>query len=210
MPGTARQIAAQSGVELACVRDHVGVMLRAEQCHVAGFELNDPGMAQGAPTFMPVLALGVSPDPEMPKDSRGAVTYYTDKLTLAAMPNTVPGIAGTTGLPETSICRKLISLHADEKCHVGGWKRSARGLAMAVYHAGPGEDVPCRLKNFTGAQKSQRYMRKLRTDKDLVDKLDARRSSDRSRYWEKKALVRRDPLTAALFGSGVAGAREVA
>lgn len=200
MPGTARQIAEKSRVEVACVRDRLGDMLRAGTCHVAGFVPNDLGNIQGAPKFMPVLALGPSPDPDMPADMRAAVTYHTRRIILAAMPATVPKIAEATGMPQTSTLRIVKALYDEGKCHEGGWQRAARGLAAAIYHAGEGQDQPCRLKKFTPAQKDKRHRRKLKTDPALSEKYEAKMAKDRSRYWDKKATTRRDPMIAAVFG----------
>jgi hypothetical protein len=200
LPGTARQVADRSGVMLASLRAMLTKMLRAGTCHVAGFERNDQGKLQGAPKFMPVLALGPSPDPDMPADMRAAVTYHTRKITLAAMPNSVPAIAVDTGMPQTSTLRIVKQLHDEGLCRVGDWQRSIRGLPSAIYHAGAGEDVPCRLKKFTPAQKTARYLRNVKNNPDLGVKRDLTVARDRNRYWEKVATERRDPMIAALFG----------
>lgn len=200
LPGTVRQVAEVSHVSISCARDILGRMMRAGECHAVAFEPNPEGSVQGAPRFVPVLALGAPVDPDMPRDMRAVVTYHTNGLILNAMPARVPDIALAVDLPQTSVLRAVKVLHAAGNCHIGAWKRSDRGSPAAIYRAGPGVDVVCRLKNFTQHEKDRRHQRKMRTDPALSDAYDKRASQDRSRYWIDKA-AKGDPLVLALFGA---------
>lgn len=200
LPGTVRQIAERTHVEEACVRDLLGNMVRAETCHVASFELNTLS-GHGAPKFSPVLALGPSPDPDMPKDMRAAVTRHTSDLMLSAMPLAIVDIAAMVEMPPSSVGRLVRAMHLAGKCHVGNWRRAERGAFTPIYHAGPGKDVPCRLKILTQAQKDKRRVKKIKDSGLLQDWTDSKRSYGRARYWEKKAATVRDPMLVALFGA---------
>lgn len=199
LPGTVRQVAERTSVDIACVRDLLGDMVRADTCHVAGFELN-PITGHGAPKYMPVMALGPSPDPDMPKDMRAAGTWHTGQLVLKAMPLAAVDIAAALGVAATTVQRIVDNLHESGKCHVGEWRRAVRGSFVAIYYLGDGEDAPCRLKKLTQAQKDKRYKRKMKNDPELSARFDARAAKGRARYWEKKAATVRDPMLAAMFG----------
>ena len=199
LPGTVRHVAEAGRLPLDCVRAILGKMVRSGECHVASFVPNPDASCQGAPTFMPIIALGAPADPDTPRDMRAAVTWHTNGLIIKAMPASVPDIADTIGMPQTSVLRAVKALCAVGKCHIGGWKRSNRGLPTAIYHAGPGQDVPCTIKKLTQNQKDRRYLAKMKGDSSLSHAFDKRKSLSRARYWTDKA-AKGDSLINALFG----------
>lgn len=113
---------------------------------------------------------------------------------LCALPATRPEIEAKTGVSKNSVWRWVQELHAAGECHIGAWRRPARGKYMPVYVAGPGKDKPCPFKPLTEAQKSKRHRRKARAD----GRWDERLAKMRARYWADRAQP--DPLVAALFG----------
>lgn len=95
-----------------------------------------------------------------------------------------------------TVHRWIKDLQASGQAHVGSWRRCAGGgPPIAVYHAGAGVDVACRIARYTEAEKARRFRRRARRDGDWEDKLRAMRA----RYWAGK-VPKRDPMVAALFG----------
>lgn len=119
------------------------------------------------------------------------------QIVFDALPGSVVDVSIRTGISRSSVFRWLRDLHAAGEVHVGDWRRGVNGGVVArVYHAGPGTDVRCRIKRYTEAEKSKRYRKRA-----LQTGVWARRlARQRAKYWAERALVRRDPLAAALFG----------
>lgn len=121
---------------------------------------------------------------------------------LAAMPGTRPEIEAKTGLGAATVWRWVKDLHGPDEgrgreCHIGRWRHcETGGRPMPVYVAGPGRDAPCRLTPATDAERASRYRERLRRSGEWEDK----KARMRARYWAKRP-PKRDPLTAALFGS---------
>ncbi len=115
-----------------------------------------------------------------------------------AMPGTQQDIHAKTGVSLAAISRWCEYLHDCEDAHIGGWQRSAKyhGVFMAVYHPGPGADVKCPYKPRTQRDRDRDSRRTRRKSGEWED----RKARERAYYWAKKG-PRRDPLTAALFGS---------
>lgn len=199
LPATAAEAAEKSHVSLACARAILGRMVHAGTAHVIGFVQNPIASGNGAPTFMPVIAEGFPVNSEMPMDTRAAVTYHTRKLIIDDMPGTIPDIAISTQMPETSVRRMTLLLWREGKCHIGAWVRSTRGKPVAIYHAGEGKDVPCKIKKLDKVTVQARYRKKLKRTADQDDAYDVRTAQQRTRYWVDKAK-QGDPLVNALFG----------
>lgn len=119
---------------------------------------------------------------------------------LAAMPATRAQIEATTGLSHGAVQKRVRLLREANLAHIGGWERAPEGVHgahwIAVYHAGPGPDVPCKFKRKTREQIMEAFYRRAR-ESGQIDTILARK---RARYWKHKAATRGDPLVAALFG----------
>jgi hypothetical protein len=118
---------------------------------------------------------------------------------LAALPATKRQIEGKTGLSHTTICKVISALHPEDpqkrQMHIGGWlTHPVRGPSMAVYHDGPGEDVPDTLPRLTKKQIADRFEKRLKG----TEKHDQRKARHRSRHWEKKAMAAPKSWAAAL------------
>ena len=116
----------------------------------------------------------------------------------AALPATQADIHAKTGISQAAISRWLTYLRACGDAHIGAWRARDNkfGLPMAVYHPGPGLDVPCTIKPLTQRERDRRSRAVRRKSGDWAD----RQARERARYWRDKP-ARRDPLTAALFGA---------
>lgn len=196
MPATMSSIAEQARVEVEVVRANVKRLLRAGTAHVSGFHDRGLDAGRGVPRFECIISLGPQTDPEMPVSTRDAVTLHTKRLVLSAMPGRAQAIVHKLGMTTSSVSRMLQQLHADEQCHITGWYRPAKGAPLPIFTAGPGKDKPCRIKSFTGAEKSRRYVAKLKKSGEW----DRRASKVRSYYWKNKAASQGDTLVSALFG----------
>lgn len=195
LPGTVRSIVEHTGLKPSCVRDQLGKMIRAGACKVAGFERNPLTGVPGAPTWMPVIALGLSLDPGMPLDLRASVTYHTRNLILAAMPGTVQEIAAAIGMPVTSTLRTIAQLRVDGLCHLGRWVRNERLVSVATYRAGRGIDAINNLPRMSRKEINDRFNKRIRG----TDKHDQRKARQRSAHWEKKAAAKPHSWASALF-----------
>lgn len=66
-----------------------------------------------------------------------------DAAILAAMPATRREIEVTTGRARDTVKIHLRALRDAGRCHIGGWgTREGGGVLPAIYHPGPGADVP--------------------------------------------------------------------
>lgn len=125
---------------------------------------------------------------------------YAGPVVLAALPGTRAQLQAKTGLTEHTVQKHLRRLRLDQQAHIGGWVRAPEGVYgchwIAVYHAGPGPDAPCRFKPKTRKQINEAFARRARES----GQIDTIHAAKRARYWSRKAQQRRDPLLAALFG----------
>lgn len=197
LPGTVRGIAARTHLTESCVCEQLGNMIRAGICKVAGFERNTLKAVSGAPTLVPIIALGVSLDPDMPLDMRAAVTRYTRGLIVAAMPGRAPDIADALFMPGASVLNAIKAMSADGLCHIGAWVASKRGRPTAVYHKGAGVDAIDNVPRMTRAEICARFKKRIKG----TDRLDLLRSKNRSAHWEKKAVAKANTWFGALPGA---------
>lgn len=202
MPGTIKQLSKKSGVTVEIVRANVKRMLRANTWHIA--EVIDVGYSgvPGMPRFEPVIANGPALDPNAPRDTRSAVTRHTEKMILASMPARLQDIALATEMRDSTCARHIGNLRKRGLCFVSGWVRAVRGSHLEVFTAGEGVDVPCRLKRLTQAEKTERYLKKIKSD----GRIEIKRAKGRADYWRKKATQRGDSMIGFLFGRRPAGA----
>ncbi len=92
--------------------------------------------------------------------------------------------------------RVLESMHDQGLLHIAAWAKAGNSYRWRPqYKMGPGDDVPCPppTGSSTSTQRVHAYRAKLTADDK--DFLDARRR-------QKRRVIKRDPLTAAFFGSG--------
>jgi hypothetical protein len=195
LPGTIRDVVTRTGLKESCVRDQLGNMIRAGKCKIAGFERNPLTGVPGAPTWVPIIALGLSLDPEMPLDMRASVTHHTRTLILAAMPGAVADIAMEIGMPVTSTLRMVNTLRGEGLCHLARWVRNARLVAVATYRAGPGIDATNKLQRMSRKEINERFNKRIKG----TDKHDERKARQRSAHWEKKAATTPHTWASALF-----------
>lgn len=202
LPGTVRGIAAQARLRESTVRDYLGNMIRAGKCKIVGFERNCLTGLPGASTWVPVIALGLSLDPKMPLDMRGAVTYHTRKLILAAMPGRSPDIAAQLDMPATSILYTIRQMRSEGLCHIGKWQANHRGMPVAVFRRGKGIDAVENLPRLSKKQIQDRFRKRIQ----YTVKHDERKARQRSAHWEKKAAITPHNWASALFMSTKEGA----
>lgn len=202
LPGTIVGICAHTGLNASCVRDQVGKMIRSGVCKIAGFERNTVTGVAGAPTWVPIIALGLSLDPNMPLDLRASVTYQTRKLILSAMPGAVQDIAAEIGMPETSTLRIITLLRSEGLCHLARWVRNDRLVPVATYRAGPGMDAANNLPRMSRKEINDRFNKRIKG----TDKHDQRKARQRSAHWEKKAAAKPHTWASALFINSKEGA----
>lgn len=122
---------------------------------------------------------------------------YRD-VVLQALPGAQREISERTGLGTATVHRWLKDLHAAGDAHIGAWAVHPHGgPIMAIYHAGPGPDVPCKIRIVDAVERSRRHRRELRKAGDWED-VKAKR---RAKYHASKPVARRDPLMVGLFGA---------
>lgn len=120
---------------------------------------------------------------------------YRD-VVLQALPGAQREISERTGLGTATVHRWLKDLQASGDTHIGAWAVHPHGgPIMAIYHAGPGPDVPCTIRIPSERERTRRHRRALRKSGEWED-VKARR---RAAYHASKPVKRRDPLM-ALFG----------
>jgi len=123
-------------------------------------------------------------------------------LLVDYLPGTMLDIAERSGISRTSVSRIVRQMHGDEpearEVHIGNWHRPKKGCPMAIYFAGPGKDVACRLKMLTIKKKGENY----RAGVKAAGLWEERKAKQRATYWSKKAAEQgtSDPLMAAFFG----------
>jgi hypothetical protein len=114
---------------------------------------------------------------------------------LGVLPATKAEIGPRAGLNKTTVLKVMPELHKAQQVHIGAWKpHPIHGPPMAIYHAGPGKDVPDTLPRLTKKQRSDRYEKRIKG----TEKHDQRKARHRSRHWEKKAKATKKGWAAAL------------
>lgn len=82
---------------------------------------------------------------------------------LAVLPATYAKIERKTKLTPGQVEYRIVLLREKGLCHIGGWERSEyQGAFNPIFHAGPGKDVPCKLKPRTNADVERRYNRRIK------------------------------------------------
>lgn len=103
------------------------------------------------------------------------------------------------GLSAATVCRWLEDLVASKEAHIRRyWQHPHGGPATAIYRKGPkpkGWKVqrPAAIPQVLRTRRSRKRMRASGEWEDVL-------ANNRAKYWSKKA-VKRDALTAALFGA---------
>lgn len=114
---------------------------------------------------------------------------------LGALPATKGEIPARAGVHRTTVFKVIAELHAGRKVHIGAWEpHPIHGPPMAVYYAGPGEDVPDTLPRLTKKERSDRFEKRIKG----TERHDLRKARHRSRHWEKKAVATKKGWAAAL------------
>ena len=116
---------------------------------------------------------------------------------LACLPATQAEIHTKTKVSQAAVSRWLTYLRDCGEAHISGWHRNPdyRAVVQAIYHPGPGADVVCNIRTMTQKERDRLSRKTRRANGDWEN----RKAAERARYWVNKP-VRRDPLTAALFG----------
>lgn len=115
---------------------------------------------------------------------------------LAVLPATKAEIGRRAGLHHATVIKVMPGLHESGKVHIGAWQRHpVRGPSMAVYHAGPGQDVEDTLPRLTRQEITARFEQRIKG----TEKYDMRKARHRSRHWLKKAAATPKTWAAALF-----------
>ena len=105
---------------------------------------------------------------------------------LEVLPATASEIRKKTGLNHATVGKVIPIMRGGQQMHVGDWRPHPRkGPSMAVFHPGPGVDVPDTLPRLTRQQIVERYEKRIKG----TEKFDQRRARQRSRHWEKKAAA---------------------
>ncbi len=136
---------------------------------------------------------------------RAALAHLYRQHILAAMPGTQSELVERTGLSVGNISRISAELHGAGKCHIIRWRRGVRGGPVAVLAAGAGVDRVCKVENYTRAEVSARYIKRL-AKRGQLDQLRARNAANQRSVTLRK---RGDPLINALFGKSRAETKEV-
>lgn len=103
------------------------------------------------------------------------------------------------GLSAATVCRWMEDLVACKEAHINRyWQHPHGGPATAIYRKGPQPPgvVAKRPATVPPVLRSRRARKRMRANGDWEDVL----AKNRAKYWSKKA-VKRDALTAALFGA---------
>jgi hypothetical protein len=175
--------------------------------HIVGMAPNPKAHEYGAESMVLTFAAGPQPDEKVPANFRSALSYFYDKAILAAMPGTQSQIAERTGIPRTTITKRLAVLRKEvnekgwqQKCFIRSYKRTLGGSPgpfIAVWERGPGRDAPCKIKPRTQREKYERWRDKNeRTGRkaEIAAKLAERAK-------QRKLMQQGDPLISALFGA---------
>ena len=105
---------------------------------------------------------------------------------LAVLPATATEVKQRAGLHHATVSKVMPILRKAGEVYVGAWRpHPLRGPSMAVFHAGPGEDVADTLPRLTRKQIIERYEKRLKG----TEKADKRKAKHRSRHWIKKAAA---------------------
>lgn len=114
---------------------------------------------------------------------------------LAALPATKAEIPERAGVHRATVFKVIAELHKGRQVHIGAWQpHTLHGPPMAIYYAGPGDDVPDTLPRLTKKQIADRYEQRIKG----TERHDLRKARHRSRHWEKKAKAAPKGWAAAL------------
>lgn len=118
-------------------------------------------------------------------------------IILAAMPATRRLIEIRTGLPKTTVVRRVDQLRAAGWTYICGWQGDHSSKFQPRFAAGKGRDRACTLKPLTPEETQRRYREKARK----TGAWEERTARLRARYWAKKAADAPKSWAAALFVS---------
>lgn len=81
---------------------------------------------------------------------------------LAVLPAAYAAIERKTKLTRAQIEYRIDWMRERELCHIGDWDRAdQQGSFGPIFHAGKGEDVPCKLKPRTRLDTERRYRKRV-------------------------------------------------
>lgn len=143
------------------------------------------------------VELGLGPRPASPRERYSPAWDAIARL-LAERPNlSAWQIARLAGVPRDTVIGHVRAKHRIGAIHISGHVREGvTGKWERCWTLGEGRDKKA-PRALTSAEKFAREWKRLKADDDAYDRHNARR---RAEYAAKKQ-PRRDPLTAALFGS---------
>ena len=197
LPGTLSEISQKTGINLKSVRASMARLIDAGRAHFTGLIETTEHAGHGLERHALRFEAGPFPDDWVfPKKMRLAVPLMTEKLVLDAMPGNQIALAEKTGLCISTISVIVRRLHATEQCHIGRWKRPAKGTATPVYKSGKGKDVANNVVVFTMKEKTERWLKKATKNGRIVEYRQRRAQAQRTRY----ARANGDQLINALFG----------
>lgn len=136
------------------------------------------------------------------------VARAQEKAILAMLPAAQPEIMEKLGMTKAMTNWRTMRMRKQGLMHVGDWKRteSVDGSYQPIFHASKGKDVPCPFVPLSNKDRTQRYVKKMKSTEEGRDKMETRRARTRALYHAAKARKTGDPLVAALFGRRPAGA----
>ena len=107
------------------------------------------------------------------------------KLIARALPGCMQELVIKSGCAESTIRRWLKRFRDADEAHISGWTRNA-GAITAIYSAGKGTDVPCRLKRKTSAQYSKDWRKRAKQSGDLEFVYARRNAIERAKAAAKR------------------------
>lgn len=206
LPCTMRQMTQRATVTIDTARKIVRRALETGEWHASGLVNEDRRIGRGASVYALIYDLGPGTDPDLPRNTRDALTHYYKQLILASMPGCQITLRERTGLRQSTISRLVRELHDERKCHIGSWKSAKRGRRMARYKAGPGKDAVDNFIPLSSTEINARYKAKLARSGRLEQAMERWAANSRA----AKARRKGDPLVNALFGKPADRLKEAA
>lgn len=206
LPATMKQIVERSRVEIGTVRKQILLLQRTGKCHASGITPFTGVMGKGHVAHDIIYSPGPAADPAVPHEKQRAISYFYEKMILAAMPGTQLKLSETTGLAQSTVSRRVHSMHKDGKCHIHRWRKSSSGRRMAVYKAGAGVDAVCAIAPLTQKEINARFRARLVRTGRVVEIRERNNASARAARMRKDG----DPLVTALFGKPAERLKEAA
>ena len=126
----------------------------------------------GSAIWQLTCACGITITANAPAIKRGSAicpecnpTYATiqARLVLPLLPCGYATIESKLGWDDSKSGYRITCMREAGQLHIGGWKRpKAQGPLQPIFHAGPGEDAPCKLTRRSGSDYKRKYFKRLR------------------------------------------------